>query len=93
MKQIDYPITITVHVDAEAKDAPYVAYIPEFDVSSFGKTEQKAVKNAKEALHITLDEIKKEGNLDQFLENLGISKKDNTFIFPKVIVEQFRFSV
>jgi predicted RNase H-like HicB family nuclease len=44
--------------EKEAKDAPFVAYIPEFDVSSCGRTEAKARKNVKEALEIVLEEVK-----------------------------------
>lgn len=56
---LKFPITIKVIYEKEAKNAPYVAFIPEFDISSCGKTEEKAKKNVKEALEITLEEINK----------------------------------
>ena len=61
---IQFPITIKVLYEPDAKDAPYVAYIPEFDISSCAKTEAKAKKNVKEALELTLEEVKKIDKLD-----------------------------
>ncbi len=54
-----YPITIKIINEPDASDAPFVAYIPEFDISSCGKTEEEATKNVKEVLNITLEEVKK----------------------------------
>ena len=71
-----------------AKDAPFIAYIPEFDVSSCGKTEAKARKNVKEALEIVLEEVKKKGEIDSFLQEAGVSPDKNT-AFPKIIFEPF----
>lgn len=54
MKYTDFqhPLTIKIVYEKEARETPYVAYIPEFDISSCGKTEQEALKNVKEALKI-----------------------------------------
>jgi predicted RNase H-like HicB family nuclease len=91
--QFPYPITIKIIKEFEAKDAPFVAYIPEFDVSSCGKTEEEAAKNVKEVLNITIEEVTKDGNLDTFMEELGFrqTKKKNDVVrfLPKVIFEQF----
>lgn len=87
---IKFPITIKIIYEKEAKDAPYVAYIPEFDISSCGKTEEKAKKNVKEALEITLEEVKKHNKLDGFLKEAGISPRKSEF-FPKLIFEPFVF--
>jgi len=85
---IQFPVTIKLMYEKEAKDAPYVAYIPEFDVSSCGKTEVQARKNVKEALEIVLEEAKKKGMLDSFLLEAGVSPDKNTS-FPKIIFEPF----
>lgn len=87
---IQFPITIKILYEPEAKDAPYVAYIPEFDVSSCGKTEERAKKNAKEALELTLEEVKKQGGLSEFLKEAGFSSQTPTQ-FPKIIFEPFIF--
>ncbi len=55
---LKFPIAIKLLYEKESKDAPYIAYIPEFDVSSCGKTEEIAKKNVKEVLGITLETIK-----------------------------------
>ena len=89
-KTLQYPITIKILYEHDAADAPYVAYIPEFDISSCGKTEEMATKNVKEALDLMLNEIKQDGNLDTFLEELGYNpKKSSIFPFPKIISEPF----
>lgn len=88
---IQYPITFKIIYEKEAKDAPYVAYIPEFDISSCGKSELEAIENAKEALGITFEEIKKKGKLDEFLEESGFSSKKNLLSFPKIIIQPFSF--
>ncbi|MCL4374263.1 type II toxin-antitoxin system HicB family antitoxin [Patescibacteria group bacterium] len=87
---IRFPITIKVLCEPEAKDAPYVAYIPEFDISSCGKTEEKAKENAKQALEITLEEIKKQGKLNEFLKEAGFSPQSRS-LFPKITFEPFVF--
>lgn len=92
--QFNYPITIKVIYEKEAKGAPYVAYIPEFDVSSCGKTEEEAIRNSKETLGIVLEEVKQQGKLDEFLEELGLtSGTKSKFNFPKIIIEPFAFPV
>lgn len=87
---LEYPITIKIVYEQEAVDAPYIAYIPEFDISSCGKTEEEATKNVREALGLMLEEIKHDGNLDTFLEELGYNPKKSTVLpFPKIISEPF----
>lgn len=86
---IRFPITIKIIHEEEAVEAPYVAYIPEFDISSCGKTEKQAVKNAKEALEITLEEAKKADNLEILLKEAGVSSKKSNL--PKLILQPFVF--
>lgn len=87
---IQFPITIKIINEPESKDAPYVAYIPEFDVSSCGDTEEKAKKNVEEALEIVLKEVKKKGQLNEFLKEAGVSSQKSSS-FPKIIFEPFVF--
>lgn len=88
---IQFPITIKIIFEPEAKDAPYVAYIPEFDISSCGKTEEKAQKNVREALELILEEVKKQNKLEEFLKEAGISSGTKS-TFPKIIIEPFAFN-
>jgi predicted RNase H-like HicB family nuclease len=46
----------------------YVAHAVELDVSSCGGTKQKAVKNLKEAVRLSLEEAEKMGSLTQIPE-------------------------
>ncbi len=87
---ISFPITIKIIYEPEAVDAPYVAYIPEFDISSCGKTEEEAKKHAREVLEITLEEVEKKHKLEEFLKQAGISIK-NSGSFPKISFEPFIF--
>lgn len=94
MKNLNYPITIKIIKEKESNEAPYVAYIPEFDISSCGKTEEEAVKNVKEVLKITLEEVKRKGKLKEFLEETGIiMAKKNLPFFPKIIIQPFSFNL
>ena len=88
---LKFPITIKIIYEKEAKDAPYIAYIPEFDVSSCGKTEEQAKSNVKEVLEITLETVKKQNKLDEFLKEAGVSAKKPS-LFPKISFEPFTFS-
>jgi len=87
---IQFPITIKILYEKEAKEAPYVAYIPEFDLSSCGKTEEEARKNVKEALELVLEELKKQNKLEEYLMDLGLDLKKPSS-FPKIIIEPFVF--
>ena len=53
--------------------------------------EEKAKKNAKEALEIVLAEVKKAGQLDEFLKEAGFSVH-KPVLFPKVSFEPFVFN-
>lgn len=72
--QIILPLTVKIMMDKRSKDAPYVAYTAELDVSSCGPTETKARENLHEAAQILLEEINKKGDLATFLEELGFQK-------------------
>jgi hypothetical protein len=55
----------------------YVAHARELDVSSCGGTEERALRNLKEAVRLFLEEADKLGTLDQILEEAGFSKRNN----------------
>ncbi|KKQ17984.1 MAG: hypothetical protein US31_C0012G0025 [Berkelbacteria bacterium GW2011_GWA1_36_9] len=67
----------------------YVAYTPELDISSCGKTFLEARKNLHEAVEIFLVETAKMNTLDEILEESGfIREKNNQKIRwqpPKII--------
>ncbi len=54
----------------------YVSYCPELDVASCGEDVQKAKKNLIEAIMINIEETKKMGTFEQFLEDCGLEEID-----------------
>jgi predicted RNase H-like HicB family nuclease len=52
----------------------YVSYCPELDIASCGEDVQQAKKNLMEAVTINIEETKKMGTFEQFLENCGLEK-------------------
>lgn len=85
------PLTIKIAIDKRSKDAPYVAYTPELDVSSCGPTEEKARINLHEAVKITIQEIQRKGNLIEFLREMGFQKVKTHWVPPRVSFEPFFF--
>lgn len=89
--KIPLSLTIKITVDKRSKDAPFVAYTPELDIASCGKTEEKARQNLHEAVEIMFAEVKKKGKLTEFLEDLGFQKENKNWIPPRVSFEPFFF--
>lgn len=85
------PLTIKIIEDKKSKDAPFIAYSPEFDVSSCGPTEEKARQNLHEAITIFVEEVEKKGKLKEILEELGFQKKRKGWKVPRVSFEPFSF--
>jgi predicted RNase H-like HicB family nuclease len=76
-------IAFTTQVFKEGK--AYVAYTPELDVSSCGRTEGKARRNLIEAVRLFLEEAGNMGSLDQILEEAGYVKRRRSLQAPKLI--------
>ena len=77
MKTLNLPLTIKVFYEGSSKEAPYVAYNPEFDISSCGKTEEKAGRALTEAIELLIDGAKEDGTLNQLLEEAGFALRPN----------------
>ena len=52
----------------------YVSYCPELDVASCGEDVQQAKKNLLEAIIINVEETKKIGTFERFLEECGLEQ-------------------
>jgi predicted RNase H-like HicB family nuclease len=63
----------------------YVAHTPELDVSSCGGTQERALKNLKEAVRLFLEEADKMGTLNQILEEAGYLRRNSKLQGPKFI--------
>ena len=57
----------------------YVSYCPELDIASCGEDVEQAKKNLLEAIVINVEETKKMGTFDQFMESCGL-EENNTGI-------------
>lgn len=66
-------IEFTTQVFKEGRT--YVAYTPELDVSSCGRTEDKARLNLIEAVRLFLEEAGNMGTIDQILEEAGYVRR------------------
>jgi predicted RNase H-like HicB family nuclease len=88
-----FPLTVKIINEKESKDAPYVAYTPELDISSCGPTEEKARQNLEEAVEILLEETEKKGRLNELMEELGFRKEKASWRPPRVSFEQFVFNL
>jgi len=52
----------------------YVSYCPELDVASCGEDVQQAKKNLVETIIINIEETKKLGTFEQFIEDSGLEE-------------------
>jgi hypothetical protein len=66
----------------------FVAHTRELDVSSCGGTQQKALRNLKEAVRLFLEEAERMGTLQQILEEAGYLKRRSKLQGPKLIATQ-----
>jgi len=65
----------------------YVSYCPELDISSCGEDIYLAKKNLLEAIQINIEETKKMGTFDQFLDECGLELiNDGIFSIRKELV-------
>ena len=58
----------------------YVAYCPELDISSCGKSVEEARKNLIEAIKINIEETKKMGTFEQFMKEAGFDLNEGEVI-------------
>ena len=66
-------LTVKVFKEASSKSYPFVAYNPEFDISSCGKTQEEAQKMLKQAINILLKGAEEDKTLNTVLEDAGFS--------------------
>ncbi len=79
-------IQFTTRVFKEGRT--FVAHALELDVSSCAWSQDKAIRNLKEAVRLFLEEAERMGTLEQILEEAGYSKSKQKLAPPKVISVQ-----
>jgi predicted RNase H-like HicB family nuclease len=70
-------IALTVQVWKEG--ASHVAYCPELDVSSCGKTASQAKTRLREAVSLFIEEAARRGTLEEILAESGFERRGKTF--------------
>jgi len=68
----------------------YVSYCPELDVASCGETVDQARMNLQEVILINLEETKKMGTFDRFLEEAGFCKEQDNILSARKELIGFR---
>ena len=74
MKNLSLTLTIKVFKEGSSKSCPFVAYNPEFDLSSCGKTEEEASANLNQALKLLIQGAKEDGALRPFPTRFQVIK-------------------
>lgn len=82
------PFVVKITHDPSSKDAPFVAYSPEFDVASAGPTKVEAKKNLAEAVSLVLRGAKEDGNLAELLEEAGYVEVNGSYQPRKLEIEE-----
>lgn len=81
-------ISFNIQIWQEGK--MYVSYIPDFDVSSCGKSTEEARKNIQEAVELFLEAAKKMGTLNQILKEANFEKHNGSWEGPQFIAIEKR---
>ena len=71
----------------------FIAYCPELEIASQGKTEGQARSRIKEAVELFLEETKKIGTLQEVLKTAGFSKKNKEWIAPFIFISPFQVKI
>lgn len=76
-------ISYTVHTFKEGD--MYVAYVPELDLSSCGRTVEEAGKNIRDAVHAFLQTSADTGTLQSVLEEAGYVREGTGWRAPEFV--------
>lgn len=66
------------------EDTYYIAYNPELDVASQGKTPEKAQEMLKDAIALFIETAKEMGTLNSILKEAGFVKKEKSWVSPVI---------
>jgi hypothetical protein len=85
---------ITLSILVRKEGASHIAYSPELDISSCGKTASQAKKQLREAVSLFLEEAAGMGTLEEILAESGFEQKGNTFRQRPILArERMRFAL
>jgi len=64
----------------------YIAYTPELDIASQGKSVTHAEKRLREAVELFLEETKRMGTFREVLEKAGFLKRGHRWVAPQISI-------
>lgn len=79
-------IALTVQVWKEG--GTHVAYTPELDISSCGKTANQAKSRLREAISLFIEEAEHMGTLSDILEESGFEKQGNNYKPRRILTRE-----
>jgi hypothetical protein len=75
----NHAVDIALSVQVWKEAATHIAYTPELDISSCGKTPGQAKSRLREAVSLFIEEAACRGTLDEILEEAGFERKGHTY--------------
>lgn len=75
------------------EDKHYIAYNPELDVASQGKTLEEAQLMLKDAISLFIETAKDMGTLDKILREAGFIKKEKMWTSPSISLSPLEMTV
>ena len=78
---------LLLNVIVKQEDKGYSVICPELNVASQGETFEEAIANIKEAVELYIESAEELGNLDEVLEQMGLTKEDlkKKSLVPRVV--------
>ena len=64
----------------------FIAYTPELDVASQGRTPAGAEKRLHEAVTLFLEETKRMGTFKEIMEASGFQRRENRWVSPQITI-------
>lgn len=83
-----YQVQLKLSVQITKQGKRFIAWTPDLDLSTSGRTLVEAKKRFAEAVHIFVEELIEAGTVDDVLSSLGWTKSQRAWMPPKVIKEQ-----
>jgi predicted RNase H-like HicB family nuclease len=75
----NHAVDIALSVQVWKEGASHVAYTPELDISSCGKTPSQAKSRLREAVSLFIEEAARQGTLGEILEEAGFERHGKTY--------------
>ena len=84
-------LLLTIKIWPEGRH--YIAYSPELEVASQGRSPEHALKKVKEAIEAFLEETKKIGTFEEVLQSAGFAKEKKGWKAPLISLSPMEVKV